>query len=323
MGVARLSRFALCRSVLAWLAGVLLLAGPAASQTMQSRGLPVSPAFEGWLQNSDGSIDVVFGYMNSNWQEEFDVPVGADNNIQPGGPDQGQPAHFFPRRNRYVFKVRMPKDFGTKEIVWTLKTNGVTRTAFGSLNADYLLNDLAMETDLGTFGGGTVTTPEIRMNTPPLLEVVGNTTLTAKVGVPVTFNAHATDDGLPPMRERGNRAVGSQTAAEAGVKDLRLVPPRQITQSAASGTTWLSLILYRAVPGSNVTITPDQVETWEDTRTSANSPWAPRWELPQPPRDGRWEAKATFDTPGEYVMRWHATDGGLFADRDVHVTVTR
>jgi hypothetical protein len=292
------------------------------AQTMQSKGLAVSPAFEGWLQNPDGSIDVVFGYMNSNWQEEFDVPVGPENNIEPGGPDQGQPMHFFPRRNRYVFKVRVPKDFGDKELVWTLTTNGKTRTAYGSLNADYLLNDLAMETDLGTFGGGTVTTPEIRMNTPPSLDVIGETVLKAKVGVPLTVAAHATDDGLPPSRERGNRAVGSQTAEEAGVTDLRLIPPRQITQSAASGSVWVSCIVYRAVPGARVAINPDQVETWEDTRTAANSPWAPRWRPPTPPSDGRWQAQVTFDRPGEYVLRWHATDGGLFADRDVHITVT-
>ena len=32
--------------------------------------------------------------------------------IEPGGPDQGQPTHFLPRRNRFVFRIRVPKDFG-------------------------------------------------------------------------------------------------------------------------------------------------------------------------------------------------------------------
>ena len=53
--------------------------------------------------------------MNRNWEEEIDVPVGPDNNIQPGGPDQGQPTHFQPRRNRFMFRVRVPKDFSEKE----------------------------------------------------------------------------------------------------------------------------------------------------------------------------------------------------------------
>jgi hypothetical protein len=38
----------------------------------------------------------------------------------------GQPTHFLPRRNRFMFKVPVPKDFGTKELVWTLRTSGVT-----------------------------------------------------------------------------------------------------------------------------------------------------------------------------------------------------
>jgi hypothetical protein len=304
------------------LAVVLTAAAPGAAQTMQSKGLPVSPAYEGWRPNPDGSFSIIFGYMNSNWVEEFDVPIGANNKIEPGDPDQGQPTHLFPRRNRYVFSVRVPKDFGTRELVWTLATNGQTRTAYGSLQPDYLLNDVAMETDLGTFGGSTLTTPEIRMNTRPSLEVVGERSRTTKVGAALTLTAHATDDGLPPSRERGNRSVGSQTADEAGVKDLRFVPPRQITQSAATGALWLSCILYRGEPGARVAIAPDQVETWEDTRPAANSPWAPRWRPPAAPKDGRWEVEVTFDKPGDYVLRWHATDGGLFTDEDVRVTVT-
>src|SRR6185437_8856743 len=205
---------------------LVLAGGSAFAQTAQSRGLSVSPAYEGWVENPDGTVDIVFGYMNSNWEEEFDVPVGPENNFSPGAPDRGQPTHFFPRRNRCVFRVRVPKDFGQKEIVWTLTTNGKTRQAFGSLRPDYLLNNVAMESDDGSLGGATITTPEIRMNTPPSLEVVGESVRTVKVGQPLTLYVHATDDGLPPGRQRGNRAVGSKTAEEVGVSDLRLIPPR-------------------------------------------------------------------------------------------------
>src|SRR5947207_15337223 len=70
-----------------------------------SSGQNVSPAYEGWEQNGDGSFNFLFGYMNRNWEEEIDVPVGTDNDIAPGGPDQGQPTRFLPRRNRFVFRV--------------------------------------------------------------------------------------------------------------------------------------------------------------------------------------------------------------------------
>ena len=46
--------------------------------------------------------------------------------MSPEGPDRGQPTNFFPRRNRFVFQVHVPKDFGTKELVWTLTSTGRT-----------------------------------------------------------------------------------------------------------------------------------------------------------------------------------------------------
>ncbi len=61
--------------------------------------------------------------------------------MEPGGPDLGQPTNFFPRRNRFVFQVRVPKDFGTKEIVWTLTSKGRTEKAYGTLKPDYVLDD--------------------------------------------------------------------------------------------------------------------------------------------------------------------------------------
>jgi len=89
-----------------------------------SSGQSISPAYEGWWENDDGSFTMFFGYMNTNWAQEFDIPVGADNNIEPGGPDQGQPTHFYPRRNPFLFTIRVPKDFGKKELVWTVTANG-------------------------------------------------------------------------------------------------------------------------------------------------------------------------------------------------------
>src|SRR5205814_4801582 len=94
-----------------------------------ARGQNVSPAYEGWEENPDGSFNFLFGYMNRNWQEELDVPIGPDNTIEPGGPDLGQPTHFLPRRNRFVFKVHVPKDWGDKEMIWTLTTRGKTEKA--------------------------------------------------------------------------------------------------------------------------------------------------------------------------------------------------
>ena len=93
--------------------------------------------------------------MNRNWEEELDVPVGPDNGFTPGSPDQGQPTHFLPRRNRFVFRVKVPADFTAKdELVWTLTTNGVTEKAFASLRADYKVDDVVKASETGALGAG-------------------------------------------------------------------------------------------------------------------------------------------------------------------------
>jgi hypothetical protein len=96
-------------------------------------GQSVVPYFEGWIRNPDGTFDLVFGYFNRNWQQEIAIPAGADNTVELGGPDAGQPTFFLPRRQRFVYRVRVPKDFGKKEVVWSLTANGRTENAFGSL----------------------------------------------------------------------------------------------------------------------------------------------------------------------------------------------
>jgi hypothetical protein len=119
------------------LALALVLSGApwrvARAQESFPKGQNVVPVYEGWLPNPDGSFDLVFGYFNRNFEEELDVPVGADNTIEPGDPDHGQPTHFYPRRSRFQFHIRVPKDFGTKEIIWTLTTHGKTERAYGTL----------------------------------------------------------------------------------------------------------------------------------------------------------------------------------------------
>ena len=65
-----------------------------AAQESFSTGQNIAPAYEGWEKNADGSFNLVFGYFNRNWDEEIDVPLGAANTIEPGGPDRGQPTHF-------------------------------------------------------------------------------------------------------------------------------------------------------------------------------------------------------------------------------------
>ncbi|MGD1091957.1 MAG: hypothetical protein ABSB35_08185 [Bryobacteraceae bacterium] len=301
--------------VLLFAAAVVLICETAGAQLSYSSGQMVSPAYEGWEKNLDGSFNMLFGYMNDNWEEELIVPVGPGNNIEPGGPDQGQPTHFFPRRNRFVFRVRVPQDFGDKDLIWTLTTHGKTVKAYGSLRQDYFVDDMVFTSETGAIGAGT-SNPEIRRNTPPVLEAAGDTVRTVKVGEALVLTAHVTDDGIPKPRARG---AFLDRGGQQNVKDIRLIPPKQSTVGSATGL-WVSCYVYRG-PGM-VKITPDQAKTWEDTRAGANSQWSPLWQAPPPPPDDNWTATATFDTPGTYILRWHASDGALWKDQNITVTVT-
>src|SRR5215203_965662 len=103
-----------------WCGAVTILALTAGGRTLDAQSLSytsgqtVTPAYEGWEQDPDGSKYFVFGYMNKNWEEELDVPIGPANSFVPGDADRGQPTHFQPRRNRFVFRVPVPKGFSDK-----------------------------------------------------------------------------------------------------------------------------------------------------------------------------------------------------------------
>ncbi len=105
------------------------------------------------------------------------------------------------------------------------------------------------------------------------------------------------------------------------------MPPSRVTVGKRVGLH-LSWFVYRMPASSGgsdpvVRFEPAQVKVWEDTRTGANSPWAPLWTPPPVPKDGRYEVTVKFDTPGTYTLRARADDGALYGDEDVIVTVTR
>jgi len=288
----------------------------------------VSPAFEGWEKNPDGSFNLLFGYMNRNWEEEINVPVGPDNNIGPGLPDQGQPTRFLPRRNRFVFKVRVPSDFGTQELVWTLATKGKTERAYATLRPDYFLDAVTIMSERGAIGGG-FTNPVIRANKAPVLRVEGEKSRSVKNGQSLTLIAAASDDGVPKLGHPPGAAEnvapeGQLTATAASRQPTAPRPPAYSAPRVGSipySAVGLRVVWYVYRGAGKVTFDPPQFKVWEDTRDGANSPWSPRWTTPPMPPDGRIMVRATFSEPGDYILRCLADDGGLWAAEEVAVTV--
>ena len=310
-----------------------LIPRAAAQSLTYSRGQNVSPAYEGWEEEADGRKYFVFGYMNRNWEEELDVPVGVDNGFDKGPADQGQPTHFLPRRNRFVFRVPVPAGFTeTDELVWTLGTRGKQEKAYASLRLDYKIDDVVRASETGALGAGS-SSPEVRANKAPSLEVQGPRRLEVKAGDTVTLSARVTDDGIPRPRAVGSgSAVANQgssrelnaaqpNAAQVdAVRARRMVmPPSRVTVGKTVGLH-VSWFVYRGAGA--VAFSPDQIAAWEDTRTGGNSPWAPLWTPPVIDND-RATVQATFSTPGEYVIRARADDGALTSDGSVTVVVRK
>lgn len=297
--------------------GLLLVAMPAAAQLSYSSGQSVWPAFEGWWQNEDGTYTLFFGYMNDNWEEVLDVPIGPLNNIEPGGPDQGQPTRFLPRRNLFRFEVIVPADFGDQELVWTLTTNGETNRTYASLRTDYLVDKQTIATEVGANRGGV--SKDWQWNEPPEVRLAVDQRRRVRVGEPLALTVWASDeDGIPSSTKAGVTLRPSAPRGQRSGRHPAYTPPRQIVPGNSNGLR-LSWFVYRGE--GEVSFDPTQMKVWQDTRPYANSPWAPPFEIPPVPEDGRWEVEATFDRPGTYVLRALAGDGALFSWQDVTVTV--
>ena len=252
------------------------------------------------MENPDGTFDVILGYMNLNTEEIVDIPIGPDNRLEPSGPDYGQPTHFFPRRNFYVFRVRVPKDFGQRELVWTLTAHGRTAQAYATLKPDYVIDNRTMMANIGAFGGlgQRLGHPE---NTAPTVRVEGDTHRTVRVGESLTLTAFASDDGYP-------------YGGLGGAIDIGLV------------VNWF---VYRGA--GKVAFDPEQSDpalTALRSRQRGSGSSATRLEssrsrppTPNPVIDRKSSVKVTFSEPGTYVLQVMAHDGGLGASQNVTVTV--
>ena len=183
------------------------LARPGATAQTYHSGQNLQPVFEGWEQNTDGSFNMVFGYLNRNYEEELNIPVGPNNFLEPGDVDRGQPTYFYPRRQRVVWRVRVPADWGDKELVWTVTAHGKTDTAVGWLVPEQIID--AQVLAMNRRGGGA---QDIANRVPSIALIEGHQR-TVAVGEPLTLTAVITDDRMPPTRPaRNSRPPGRRNA---------------------------------------------------------------------------------------------------------------
>lgn len=105
-----------------------------------ARGSTVTPVYEGWYPNPDGTITLSWGFYNRNSEEQLDIPFGPDNSIEPAAFDGPQPTHFDGGRAWGAFGVIIPSDYSGDPVEWTLKIRGGTFSVPANRTAEWRID---------------------------------------------------------------------------------------------------------------------------------------------------------------------------------------
>lgn len=266
-----------------------------------THGENIQPAYDGWERNQDGSYNMLFGYLNRNYREEPDVPIGPNNSFFPGPIDRGQPTHFYPRRQMYVFKVRVPPEWGNSELVWTVTHNGRTDKAVGWLAPFYEVDSLVLRTQRS--GGGRPLRDVEKSNKPPSITLAVPDAVSTSVKASVKLAVTVRDDGLPGpgAASRTFREDGTPIQTDSRRRDRSSAPDQAIVNIVAATQTGLAV-------------------TWLHYRGTGTVTFDPMV-VPLEKSGGRVETTVRFSQPGTYVIRAVADDQLSMVPVDVTVTV--
>jgi hypothetical protein len=201
--------------------------------------------------------------------------------VEPAGPDAGQPTYFLPRRQRWIYRLHVPADFGSKEVSWTITAHGRTEIAYGNLMAPQEINERVVSSN------GNLDPGQDDPNEPPSINVSRNQSAT--LATPLKLSATIRDDGLP--KPRAPRAPRATTAGGFGAQVDRAAtgPPKGLT---------LRWVQYSG-PGKAAF---EQAESI-------------------PIANGSAATTVRFSAPGTYRLHAIASDGELSTTADVVVTV--
>lgn len=248
-------------------------------------GNPVIPFFEGWYDNGDGTLTMSFGYLNRNPRDVVEIPLGARNRLEPAEFDGRQPTFFMPARNRGMFAITIPASQQDLDVWWYLtddqgneyKVPGRTRTTGYQL--DWLPRPHGSVPPWMSFTNG-------REGRGPE-GVFAPETLTARVGQPLTLTVQVRNESVYDTTD-----------------------PR-FRNGIPVNVGWSK---YQGPPGA-VTFTrhPSHPEEQRVTARGRGSPPPGLDAVPLPQAGGTARVIATFEAPGDYILRaeannWNAPD---------------
>ncbi len=288
-----------------WVAAATLLAATGVQAQLRfDRGQNVAPVFEGWEKNPDGTFTMQFGYLNRNYEEIPDVPVGPNNMFEPGPADRGQPSRFYPRRQQFVFKVQVPADWGEKVLIWTVTANGRTDRAVGSLWPSWQIDDGVIKANRGMGIDGAPSD-----NQMPSIAVAGGTTLTVTRPNALTLTAVVGDDGIP-----GPKAPDKNVDDDTDLAAARLAAARARAARIQSPTN-------QAIVDARVARETGLALTWTHYHGPGAVTFDPMKAAVEGGRGGEVTTTVSFSEAGTHVLRGYADDSIHTTHIDVTVTV--
>jgi len=258
----------------------------------------VAPYFDGFYPNEDGTYTFSFGFLNRNDEDLIEIALGENNFIEPAEYDGVQPTSFpvvsysgfGGPRERGTFGVVVPADF-EGDVWWTVTTDGYTTRVPGRLKSPGLLIKGAYELSMSPMAAGSQR-PTIRFdeNGPDGSDIAGikhPETFTTSVGEPIDVQFWAFD--------RGERELGRVN----------------MTLWKHQGPVGAEIVFESLVEAP-----ADAPPARRGARPLGPGPVQTRGVVPIPtlgPQANLGHFTATFDTPGEYVIRiridnWDASD---------------
>ena len=240
-----------------------------------AEGLPVSPFFEGWYENPDGSYTLSFGFFNRNRQETVRIPHGPANYLSLADLDGVQPTLFPPGRGTGVFTVTVPGEFAEDggRVVWTLQTGRQPpHSVPGKVGVEaYRLHHAPMA--MGSLP------PRLKL-LPEGPELWGPMTLAGDAREASTWSSGASPAGSQSNPLRLTATVGMPLSLTVWVGD-RLAPDGE-RDPVTGGATWFT----QAGPAP---------AAFSEEQPSLDEA-----------AEGRAGTSVTFPEPGEYVLRVRA-----------------
>ena len=210
------------------------------------------------------------------------MPIGPQNRIEPGGPDQGQPTHFLVGRGWGTTAIKVPKDFGDKKLTWTLTTNGKTVQGIFGLQKGYQIEPF-LDAAMGNKPPTLAFEPNAKGITGPPPPLAQAQAVSGAAG-----EASRSRYSSPTMVMRKRRPV---------VAPLR-PPPAAGAPAAGGAAAGGGGGGFQRPPRLSVTMSkfrgPGDVKFDDNTPTIG--------------KDGKATANATFSVPGEYFIRVEGND---------------